>query len=165
MTASRIPPLGPRGEGWLLLQVALMVAIPLAAWRASALPDPDGSAAAPARALGAIALLAGLALIALSSWLLNDARAFSTLPRPRDDGQLVERGPYRWIRHPIYVGLILAGAGTALIRVSPLVGLLAVALTVVLDLKRRREEAWLLDRYPAYAAYRARTRAFVPFLY
>lgn len=38
-------------------------------------------------------------------------------------------------------------------------------LAIVLDLKRRREEAWLAARYPGYGAYRARTKALIPFLY
>jgi protein-S-isoprenylcysteine O-methyltransferase Ste14 len=35
----------------------------------------------------------------------------------------------------------------------------------VLDIKRRREEAWLVERYPGYTAYLARTKALLPFLY
>jgi len=77
----------------------------------------------------------------------------------------VEAGPYRFVRHPIYGGLVLAGIAVALIRASLPVALLTLALAVVLDVKRRREEAWLVDRYPGYADYRARTRALIPFLY
>jgi protein-S-isoprenylcysteine O-methyltransferase Ste14 len=39
-------------------------------------------------------------------------------------------------------------------------------LAVLFDLKARREEAWLIERFPEYADYRARTpRRFVPWLY
>ena len=39
-------------------------------------------------------------------------------------------------------------------------------LTVLFDLKARREEAWLIERFPEYVAYRAGTpRRFVPWLY
>ncbi len=41
----------------------------------------------------------------------------------------------------------------------------SLVLAVVLDLKARREEAWLADRYPDYDAYRAATHRFVPGLY
>ena len=59
------------------------------------------------------------------------------------------------------------GLAIGLAVITPWAGtLIAVALlALVLDLKRRREEVWLLERYPGYAAYRARTRALVPFLY
>ena len=69
------------------------------------------------------------------------------------------------MRHPVYGGAILLGLGWSLAD-APL-GLIPTALLVLLfDLKARREEAWLSERFPRYAAYRARTpRRFVPWLY
>jgi protein-S-isoprenylcysteine O-methyltransferase Ste14 len=164
-TVSRIPALGPRGEGWLILQVVVLLAIPLAAWRASPAAVVETPAIAIDRQVGVVLLLGGLGLIGWSSAFLQTRRALSALPRPLASASLVQSGPYRVIRHPIYVGLILASAGVALVRVSVLVAILTVALVVVLDLKRRREEAWLLERFPEYAAYRAGTKALVPFVY
>ncbi|MFP5342472.1 MAG: hypothetical protein ACLGIJ_06065 [Candidatus Limnocylindria bacterium] len=40
--------------------------------------------------------------------------------------------------------------------------MLAAVLAIFFTLKSSREEAWLLDRFPAYAAYRGRTRRFLP---
>ncbi|MEO5704096.1 MAG: isoprenylcysteine carboxylmethyltransferase family protein, partial [Candidatus Limnocylindrales bacterium] len=96
---------------------------------------------------------------------LRRAGSMTALPHPRDDAQLVSRGPYRFVRHPIYGGLILGAFGLALI--TPWAGTFAALalLAVVLDLKRRREEAWLTERYSTYPAYQARTKALVPFLY
>ena len=162
---SRIPTLGPRGEGWLLLQVVFMVAIPVAAWQVSLAPIDESPEIRLGRQVGGLILIGALALIFGSSAFLRGRNAFSALPRPIETGSLVEAGPYRLIRHPIYSGLILAGIAIALIRVSPLVAMLTLALAVVLDLKRRREEAWLTERYPGYGAYRERTKALVPFLY
>lgn len=162
---SRIPTLGPRGEGWVLLQAVLLIAIPLAAWRDSTIPVVETPAIALGREVGAVALLAALGLIGLSMAFLRGGKALSALPRPLATGSLVAAGPYRFIRHPIYSGLVLAGIAVALIRVSLLVALLTATLAIVLDVKRRREEAWLVERYPDYASYRARTRALVPFLY
>jgi protein-S-isoprenylcysteine O-methyltransferase Ste14 len=55
--------------------------------------------------------------------------------------------------------------GGSLTRAS-IAGLLAsAALLVVLELKRRREEAWLEQRYPGYAAYRARTKRLIPWIW
>jgi protein-S-isoprenylcysteine O-methyltransferase Ste14 len=162
---SRIPPLGRRGEGWVLLQVVLLLAIPLAAWQASREAVPESPLVDLARAAGGAALVGALGLIAISLTYLRGSNALSALPRPLEAGALVVRGPYRYVRHPIYSGLVLAGLAVALIRVSLPIAVLAVVLAVVLDLKRRREEVWLAERYAGYGPYRARTRALIPFLY
>jgi protein-S-isoprenylcysteine O-methyltransferase Ste14 len=141
-----------------------MVAIAIAAWRFSLAPA-TADAVTPARLVGTVVLLVGLALITAGSWVLRRARSFSVLPRPVESGMLVEAGPYRWVRHPLYVGVVLAAIGGAIYRESLVAGALTVALAVVLDLKRRREETWLLGRFPAYAEYRERTKAWVPFVY
>ena len=72
---------------------------------------------------------------------------------------------YALVRHPIYGGLIAAAVGWASISASLLALLLAVLLAVFLDLKSRREEAWLMDHYAGYPAYLGRTRRFFPYLY
>lgn len=165
MSGSRIPSLGPRGEGWLALQILLMVAIPLAAWREARVDVDQAPIVDLYRAVGTVALLGGLGLIAWSRALLRRSSALSAFPLPRESGAMVASGPYRLIRHPIYGGLLLSAAAVALIRASAIVAVLALALAVVLDLKRRREEVWLTGRYVGYAAYRARTKALVPFVY
>ena len=72
---------------------------------------------------------------------------------------------YARIRHPIYAGLILGSVGWGILtRSVPAIGLAAL-LAAFLDAKARREEGWLLEHYPAYAAYRRRTRRFLPGIY
>jgi protein-S-isoprenylcysteine O-methyltransferase Ste14 len=158
---SRIPALGPRGEGWLFLQLLLLLAI---AATAIAFPSPVGSSIEQmARVLGLVVLIGGLIVFALG--IITLGRSLSPLPAPLPSAELVERGIYRFIRHPIYTGLILAGLGGSIYAVSPLALLLTGALAVVLDLKSRREEMWLRERFAGYAAYVARTRRFIPGLY
>ena len=84
---------------------------------------------------------------------------------PRRDAPLVESGAYRLARHPIYGGLVIGSVGWALVTASPLGLALAAILFAFFDLKSRREEAWLVDRFPAYDAYRRRTRRLIPFVY
>jgi protein-S-isoprenylcysteine O-methyltransferase Ste14 len=125
-------------------------------------PGPSSDVAA----LLGIALIAVGGAVAASGLLeLQRAAALTPLPYPRPEGRLVESGAYRFVRHPIYGGLILATVGWAVLRTSPLAFVAAVALAIVFDLKRRREEAWLLAHHPGYRAYQGRTRALIPGLY
>lgn len=157
---SRLPSLGPRGEGWVVLQGILLVAI-----AACGLLQPAW--AGPVRIITAAA---GAALIALGVLLavagMRDLRENLTpLPRPRDTGELVQTGAYRLARHPIYGGLVLASLGWGLVIAVPVAIVLAIGLLAFFDLKSRREEAWLADRFPGYPAYRSRTRRLIPFVY
>jgi protein-S-isoprenylcysteine O-methyltransferase Ste14 len=162
---ARITSLGPKGEGWLVLQLLLLILIVVSGETGPRLVAARDPIAEPLQVLGGVILLAGFGLVFWSYAALRAGRAFSAVPRPVDLGTLVETGPYRIVRHPLYAGLLVAGIGTALVRLAWIEMGWTALLFVVLDLKRRREEAWLLERYPAYAAYRSRTKALVPFLY
>jgi protein-S-isoprenylcysteine O-methyltransferase Ste14 len=158
---SRLPSLGPRGEGWLFLQLVLLLAIVAAAM---ALPLPvDSSVEQIARVVGLVILVGGLVVFGLGIVTLGSS--LSPLPAPMPSAELVERGIYRFIRHPIYTGLIVAALGGSIYTVSPLALGLTALLAVVLDLKSRREEVWLRERFPGYKAYAARTRKFIPGIY
>jgi protein-S-isoprenylcysteine O-methyltransferase Ste14 len=165
VSSTRIPALGPRGEGWVALQVVLLIVIGFAGGLGPHLPIADSDAVGPLRVLGYGLVIGGLLLVVWSVTLLRRARAMTVMPRPVFGGALVESGPYRWIRHPVYAGLVIAEVGATLLWLAWLALIATIALAVVLDLKRRREEAWLLDRYPGYAAYRSRTKALVPLVY
>jgi protein-S-isoprenylcysteine O-methyltransferase Ste14 len=79
--------------------------------------------------------------------------------------ELVASGPYRFVRHPIYAGLLLAFAGSA-VALGDLRGVLAVAIAfAALWRKLQIEERWLSEEFgDAYAAYRRRVAALVPFI-
>jgi len=81
------------------------------------------------------------------------------------DHTLVTSGPYAIVRHPIYTGLLLAFAGTAL-ALGEVRGVLAVALAAAsLWRKLRLEERWMTEQFgDAYERYRGRVRALVPFV-
>lgn len=79
--------------------------------------------------------------------------------------EIIRTGPYRWIRHPIYTGLVLAFLGSAVAR-GEWRGVLALALVIAaLWRKWRLEERWLVESFgPAYAEYRQSTWALIPFI-
>ena len=162
---TRIPSLGPRGEGWVALQLLcfglLVVAIALGPHDAS----EDEATAGTRQLLGYLVGVVGATFLGSGIAELRRARALTAVPRPRKDAELVERGAYRLVRHPIYTGLILGALGLAIL--TPWAGTFLVTglLAVVLDLKRRREEVWLADRYRDYGTYRGRTKALIPLLY
>ena len=162
---SRIPSLGPRGEGWVALQVVCFGLIAVALAYAPPETATDTAAIGTRQILGYMVGMIGAVLLGSGIAELRRAKALTAVPHPLPDATLVEHGPYRFVRHPIYGGLILGAFGLAVI--TPWAGTFAAValLAVVLDLKRRREEIWLASQYPGYAAYRARTRALIPFLY
>lgn len=162
--SDRLPALGPRGEGWLILQLGLIATIGLAGFASLV---GGGAWGGPARAvttvLGGGLVIAGI--VAAVRGVLDLGASMTPLPRPRAGGTLVETGLYRRLRHPVYAGVASAGLGWALACAAPVALALALALGIVLDLKARREEAWLSQTYPGYKAYRRRTKRFVPGLY
>ncbi len=160
---SRIPALGPRGEGWVILQVILFVVIAAAG---ILVPGDFGeSAQAVTTALGVTLIVAGGLLGVAGLVGLQGSDALTAVPRPRDESRLTETGAYRLVRHPVYGGLIIGAVGWALLRGSPAALVAAAVLFVVLELKRRLEERWLVSRYPGYAAYRTRTRRLIPWIW
>jgi len=157
---SELPSLGHRGEGWVAIQVVLLALVAAAGLAGPAWGGPARSALA---AIGAAAMIAGAVLGARGLVDLRDA--LTPLPHPRDGATLVEAGAYRLVRHPIYGGIVVGAAGYGLATASPLAVAGAVVLLGFFRLKSAREEAWLRQRYPGYAAYAARTRRMLPFLY
>lgn len=157
---SRLPSLGRRGEGWVALQVAFLAAAVVAGVLGTNWPP----AASPwLAAAGVLAAVGGAALLVGGGAGLG--RQLTPFPKPVADGALRQHGVYRFVRHPMYGGALLVMLGWALVS-SPLALLPLGLAAAFLDAKRRREEAWLLEQHPGYAAYRERVRhCFVPFVW
>lgn len=119
------------------------------------------------RALEMLGVVITLAGIALAFW----ARAFlggnwSGSVTVKVGHQLVRTGPYHWVRHPIYSGLILALVGTAIER-RQVRGLIAVVLLYIgFKIKSRIEERTMSSTFGAeYEDYSRTTGAIVPKLH
>ena len=97
-------------------------------------------------------LWSGVALavlgVAFSIWArLALGSNWSGVVTLKEDHELIRKGPYRWVRHPIYTGIIMSFAGTALIegRVRGWLGLALVWVTFYF--KARREEKFLRQEF------------------
>jgi protein-S-isoprenylcysteine O-methyltransferase Ste14 len=125
-----------------------MVVIVAAAWLPPATPSW-------LKLVGVLVAAAGAVVAVWAGRTLGSN--LTPFPQPRAGGELVEHGPFRYARHPIYGGGILFFAGLALAT-----SFAALVATVVLALlwigKSRSEERRLSERFPAYAAYRSRVR-------
>lgn len=108
----------------------------------------------------AVAGAAGLVMMLVGGTALG--RGLTAAPLPNAHARLRTGGLYRWMRHPIYSGLLLMmGAITA---ASGSVWRLVVfgLLVALINVKARWEERQLMRRFVDYAAYAARTPRFVP---
>jgi len=115
---------------------------------------------------GALYLVSLLSIIAgtgFAIWaVLFLGRSISLLPEAR---RLVTRGPYALIRHPLYIGELIALAGVAL-QYHSVWALLLLGLVFAFQLQRMKyEELVLLQFFPEYQDYMARTARLVPGVY
>jgi protein-S-isoprenylcysteine O-methyltransferase Ste14 len=132
-----------RGERWVLAQLVLFVLILASLF-----------VGAGVTRLGWIVAAVGLALGVWAAVTMGSS--LSPFPRPPRDAELVDRGPYRYLRHPIYVGGVLFFAGLSL--VFSVYGLILTAVLAAFWVaKARLEERHLAERFPAYADYKRRT--------
>jgi protein-S-isoprenylcysteine O-methyltransferase Ste14 len=139
------------------LLVALQFALVAAVAAPAAKPFAEGLA-------GAVAWLFMAAGLGLGLWALacNRPGNFNIRPTPREGGQLVQSGPYRWIRHPMYSAVLLMAAACAWVDASAWAWLTVGALTVVLMIKAGLEERWMAVKHPGYTDYCRRSRRFLP---
>ena len=152
-----------RGAGYVLIQV-LLIGLTLFGPKGFLLfPDLATSWMPYLQVLGAIICILGLLVSLLAA--LNLGKNLTPLPCPKGDAQLVETGLYRFVRHPIYSGVLLVALGWLLIYPYALILLYVLALLIFFEFKTRREERWLLEKFPAYLAYRNRVKKFIPWIY
>ena len=142
--------------GLVAVQAALIVAILLV---------PVGDAwPLPSLAAALATALTGIGGVLIVWAVLVFGRGVTPSPLPSGKASLTVRGPYRWMRHPMYTGVITMMAGAAMSRRSWLALALWVTLVAFFHTKAGWEERRLVATYQGYREYRDRTARFVPFL-
>jgi len=151
-----------RARYWLVLVIGYFLVI-----KSSSLPPPFDWLVVPHTTssvwVGAFLCVSGLVFAIWARVILG--RNWSGVITLKEEHELIERGPYRVVRHPIYTGILAMFAGTAIPTgyFGGFLGLLVVSVSFWLKLKR--EEDLMLKHFPGkYAIYQRRVKRIIPFL-
>jgi len=113
--------------------------------------------------------MAGLAIYLLFSWM--QIWSYKTLGENYSqeivifrNHQLVQKGPYKYLRHPQYTSQILMDAGAGILSLSYIVMLLVIIEIPLLIIRASAEEKLLIKHFKDYDEYRKKSGSFLPFI-
>lgn len=112
--------------------------------------------------LGTVLEWLGILGILVSAYSIR--RSLTAMPLPKEHGQLVTEGLYKFARHPMYTSVLLFSFGLVLSGGEIYKYLLAVSLSVLFYFKSVYEEIYLTAKYADYKKYAKRTPRFIPFV-
>lgn len=154
---------GPRGEWYLVMQAGLFLLLIFGPRTCRGLPAWGAPYALPGFRGGIILLAAGMLLAVTGA--VNLGKNLTPLPQPKENATLTVTGVFRFVRHPIYSGITFMACGWGVWLQSWLTIGYALLLFAFFDIKSRREERLLVEKFPEYAAYRKTVRKLIPFVY
>ena len=85
-------------------------------------------------------------------------------PIPKNTSELVTKGPYKFVRHPIYSSLLLYCTTLILESISLYKIILIITLYITLWIKTDFEEKLLINKFTDYEKYKKQTKKIIPFL-
>jgi protein-S-isoprenylcysteine O-methyltransferase Ste14 len=164
VTALNVKRTVERRADWLRVAIAIVVALGVALLRSphGRLIDPFVlPRSLPVRVVADLLAIAGVAILVWARTILG--RNWSSAVTLKENHELIQRGPYAYVRHPIYSGLLLLSLATA-VHYATLGGfVLLVLASIGFAFKMRQEELLMTEHFPdRYPAYRARVKAIVP---
>lgn len=107
-------------------------------------------------------LFAGIGFLVLVVAILNLDRNLTPYPSPKTNAALITTGLYKYVRHPIYSGIILLFTGYSLYKDSWYKLGIAFLLIVLFHFKTLYEEARLSEKFTDYKNYKKKTGKFLP---
>lgn len=112
-----------------------------------------------------LVILAQAAAVGLITWarITFGRRSFHVAANPTLGG-LVTSGPYRYIRHPIYTAMCLFAGASIVAHASLATAACGLLMAAAAAMRMYCEETLLVQSYPEYIQYAARTRRMIPFL-
>jgi len=152
---------GARGGWWVVAQFPLLLlAYLIPGWTGQAI---TGSLVSLLPVAGQVLLAAG-ALITFAG-VVSLGRWLTPFPQPLPESQLRTGGAYALVRHPLYSGILFMAFGWSFYSISYAGLAFDVGLFYFFDRKAAREELWLSEKFPDYAAYRGRVKKLIPWIY
>jgi len=105
--------------------------------------------------------------MAIGVWALshNKLGNFNIQPKLKEGSSLITTGVYKYVRHPMYLSVIITMFAFLVSTLTLTESSLFIALVVVLQLKAKREEALWIEKEREYLNYQKRTKRFIPFLF
>ncbi len=153
----------PDVAGVWVRYAGVIVVILLIVFLPTSFTIPFGAHTTVAMTIGTILCAAGIAFAIWARWHLG--KNWSPIPSAQEGHELVTSGPYRFVRHPIYTGVIMALLGSSL---ATSVGWFIIFLFMgsMFVWRIDREEKFMMQLFPGeYPEYKKRTKKLIPFVW
>ncbi|HUI40249.1 MAG TPA: isoprenylcysteine carboxylmethyltransferase family protein, partial [Methanothrix sp.] len=148
----------------LIARTILVIAFFFLIWRPSFFAGELFPSSLVIQATGVVLCAAGITFAIWARYILGTN--WSRNPEIKVGHELVTAGPYRFVRHPIYTGIILAILGSSLVdgRLRDLV--LLAMVTLAFFMRSRIEERLMMRQFPeAYSEYKKNVKSLIPFVF
>lgn len=147
-----------RGGGWVVGQFIILAVILIVGYF-----DPWRTVGTSNFVIGVLLGICSLGMSVLAFTHLG--RNLTAFPKPLANGELVTHGIYAFVRHPIYVSVLIGALAYSVYYGSWLSACGSVILAIWFDQKAAREEAFLREKFADYALYAHKVAKFIPGVY